>query len=51
MTSIGKLGVVINLLRKDSFENLNDWLEEVKSNADSGCILVLIGNKVDTPET
>jgi len=42
--------VTYDVNRRRSFENLGEWLEEVRNSADAGSILVLIGNKVDTPE-
>ncbi len=38
-------------VRRESFQSLNDWIDEVKNNADPGAILVLVGNKVDLIET
>lgn len=35
---------------KKSFDNLSEWLEEIMNSADQGAILVLMGNKTDTPE-
>ena len=36
-----------NINRKDSFENLNLWMQDISENADPNAILVLIGNQVD----
>jgi GTPase SAR1 family protein len=41
---------VYDVTRKQSFENLVRWLEEMKENAYSKMIIVLIGNKVDLEE-
>jgi len=39
--------VVYDVTRKDSFENLNLWMQDILENADPSAILVLIGNQVD----
>lgn len=44
--SIGAL-LVYDITKRQSFENLQKWLEEMKENAYSKMTTILIGNKVD----
>lgn len=39
--------VVFDLTDHTSFKKVSRWINEVKSKADKGCEIVLIGNKVD----
>ena len=34
----------------NSFNNVNEWLKEIKTNASPNCKIFLIGNKVDLPD-
>ena len=44
--SIGAL-LVYDITRRDSFDNLVRWLEEMRENAYSKMQIILVGNKVD----
>ena len=35
---------------RESFDNVNRWLEEITINTSSNIVMVLIGNKVDRKE-
>lgn len=39
--------VVFDLTRKDTFRNVQRWVEDVKNNSHKDVILVLVGNKCD----
>ena len=39
--------LVYDVTRRESFENLVRWLEEMKENAYSKMQVILVGNKVD----
>ena len=41
--------LVFDVTKKDTFENINNWLEEIKNNLNKPS-LVLLGNKIDLPE-
>jgi Ras-related protein Rab-11A len=38
---------VYDITRKDSFENVKRWLNELRENADPSIVLMLVGNKND----
>jgi len=40
-------GLCVFLNRRETFEDLQHWLEEVVQNADEGIIRILIGNQAD----
>lgn len=42
--------LVFDLTKRDSFENLNKWLFEVKNNSHDKIQTVVIGNKYDMKE-
>jgi Ras-related protein Rab-2A len=42
--------LVYDITRKETFENITKWLEEIKSYANENTLLVLVGNKTDIPE-
>ncbi|CAF0743173.1 unnamed protein product [Adineta ricciae] len=39
--------VVFDLLKPSSFQNLDQWYNEVRANAGADCSVILIGNKAD----
>ena len=39
--------LVYDITLKESFESLNDWLNEIKKNTNKNIVKVLIGNKID----
>lgn len=39
--------MVYDITKSESFENLNQWLSDIKEYADDGVQLLLIGNKLD----
>ena len=39
-----------DVTKRSSFENLVRWLEEMKENAYSKMVIILIGNKIDLEE-
>ena len=39
--------LVYDITLKESFESLNDWLNEIKKNTSKNIVKVLIGNKID----
>jgi Ras-related protein Rab-11A len=39
--------LVYDITRKDSFENVKRWLNELRENADPSIVLMLVGNKND----
>lgn len=41
------IGSLFIIIRRDSFENVVRWLEEVKEHCNSEVAVVLIGNKCD----
>lgn len=41
------IGSLLIIIRRDSFENVVRWLEEVKEHCNSEVAVVLIGNKCD----
>ena len=44
--AVGAL-LVYDITRKETFDDLNKWLEEVKENSSKNISIVLIGNKKD----
>ena len=32
---------------RESFTRLEEWLKEIKENADESCMIVIVGNKCD----
>ncbi len=43
--------VVYDVTKKDSFENVAGWLDEIEDNRDQEDMLVyLVGNRVDLPQ-
>ncbi|KRX00180.1 P-loop containing nucleoside triphosphate hydrolase [Pseudocohnilembus persalinus] len=42
--------IVYNVTKRNSFEQLDNWLEEIKQNAHQDIVTVLIGNKIDNQE-
>ena len=42
--------LVYDITRKDTFNNVKKWLNELKENASKDIIIILIGNKVDLEE-
>ncbi|KAM3146001.1 hypothetical protein pb186bvf_001979 [Paramecium bursaria] len=45
----GALGILIvfDISNRDSFNNLLQWMDEIKKHASEGAVLVLVGNKLD----
>lgn len=45
----GSHGIVLvyDITDKESFNNINNWVSEVKKNAGSGVVMLLVGNKSD----
>merc|ERR1711920_497659 len=39
--------MVYDISRRDTFNHLSRWLEEVRSNANANLVIMLIGNKAD----
>ena len=39
--------VVYDITRRDSFENVNVWLDELKEHGDTGINIIILGNKID----
>ena len=39
--------VVYDISKKETFDNINKWIEELKNNGDSDVCILLIGNKCD----
>lgn len=39
--------MVYDITRKESFENIDRWLKELKDHADSNIVIMLVGNKCD----
>ena len=48
-SAIGAL-VVFDVTCRESFDNVNKWLEEITLNTSSNIAMVLVGNKVDRKE-
>ena len=45
------LAVIVYAINNvNSFNNVNEWLKQIKSNASPNCRIFLIGNKVDLPD-
>jgi Ras-related protein Rab-11A len=42
--------IVYDITRKETFENVDKWLQEFKKNADTDACFILIGNKCDLVE-
>jgi len=42
--------LVYDLYKKQSFDNLRDWLQEVEKHASSNVSLIVVGNKNDRPD-
>ncbi|CAF4389743.1 unnamed protein product, partial [Rotaria sordida] len=45
-TALGTL-LVFDLLKASTFQNLDQWYNEVRANAGIECSIILVGNKVD----
>lgn len=45
-------GVILmyDLTRQESFENLKDWLREIKQNSDPETVIYVVGNRLDLAE-
>ena len=41
---------MFDLANKDSFLNVNKWLDEISVNTSSNIVLILVGNKADKKE-
>jgi Ras-related protein Rab-11A len=39
--------IVYDITRRDTFDNVDRWLSELKANADSDVTIIIIGNKSD----
>lgn len=39
--------IVYDIARKETFSNLNKWLNEVETYANQGVLMILVGNKTD----
>lgn len=39
--------IVYDIARKETFSNLNKWLNEVEMYANEGVLMILVGNKTD----
>ena len=39
--------IVYDIARKETFTNLNKWLNEVETYANEGVLMILVGNKTD----
>jgi small GTP-binding protein len=39
--------VVFDITEINSFNNVDNWITEVKSKADEDCVVILVGNKID----
>ncbi|KOB62733.1 hypothetical protein PFHG_04506, partial [Plasmodium falciparum HB3] len=44
--AVGAL-LVYDITKKNSFENIEKWLKELRDNADSNIVILLVGNKSD----
>ena len=42
--------MVYDITRKETFDNIVSWLQEVKDNGSKNVLMVLIGNKLDLEE-
>jgi Rab family protein len=42
--------IVYDITKRSTFDNVLQWLSDLKNNADKGCICALIGNKIDLIE-
>ena len=42
--------LVYDITKRDSFNNINSWLEECKAQSPKTVLMVLVGNKVDLEE-
>lgn len=42
--------IVFDMGSRESFENLTDWIKEIRKNTSEKVELILLGNKVDEPE-
>ena len=42
--------IVYDITKRTSFNNVLQWLSDLKNNADKGCICALVGNKIDLVE-
>ena len=42
--------IVYDITKRTSFDNVLQWLSDLKNNADKGCICALVGNKIDLVE-
>ena len=45
-------GVILmyDLTRQESFDNLKDWLREIKQNSDPETVIYVVGNRLDLAE-
>ncbi len=39
--------MVYDMTKRSTFENLTDWIKELKANAEPDLVMVLVGNKLD----
>ena len=46
MSAIGVI-LVYDITSRNSFDNLKEWMEQIKINSSKNSLIVLIGNKVD----
>ena len=44
---INKFFTIIFYIRRDTFDNIGEWIKEVKNHSHKDVIIVLIGNKSD----
>jgi Rab family protein len=42
--------IVYDITKRTTFDNVLQWLSDLKNNADKGCICALVGNKIDLVE-
>ena len=43
--------LLIYLYRQNSFNNVQEWVKEIKDNTDLDVIIYLVGNRADLDET
>jgi GTPase SAR1 family protein len=39
--------LVYDITNKESFQNLDSWINEIKEHGEKDCKLIVVGNKVD----
>lgn len=42
--------IVYDITKKSSFNNVPQWLQDLKTHAEENCVIALVGNKVDILE-